>query len=260
MATEHGEVCRKILLNNLEKLQKANPAFSMRMLAQKLEISHSFLSRILSGKAKLPASLIDGLVVNLKIDQFEAATLKTQPESSSSASSIKGADTSSYASAPEAHVRIMRKWWNLAILDLLTCETNIRYTEETIPLFIPISKEDAKASIAELSEIGLIERTADGLRKTDEKLRLPTRGPNEHTRAFYQQTLRLASDQLNKTSVKDYENRLILGLTCAVNPQNIPLVKQKLAATLRECAELLSEGDCTDVFLVQGQMFSLLKS
>ena len=106
---------------------------------------------------------------------------------------------------------------------------------------IPLTKAEVQASITELSQLGLVEKTADGLRKTNEKLRLPTRGPNDHTRVFYQQTLQLAMAQLKKNSPKDHEKRLILGFTCAANPQNIPQAKQRLAAALRDCAELLAE-------------------
>lgn len=250
-----------ILKRHFEKLRKQNKAFSLRSLAMKLKVSHSFLSRILSGKVKVPHALLDKLIEVLKIDSIDASNLKFffEKDISVLSQALGQQNTIDYEPFPESHIKIMRKWWNMAILDLLTCDIDTPFTIDNLHLFLPVPATEMKDSINELISLGLIKIENTLLKKSSTKVRFPARGPNEYTRAFYLQTLSLAAAELKKTSQEAYQNRSILGFTCAVNRKNIPLAKQKLAAALRNCAETLADGTCDDVFLVQGQMFSVLK-
>jgi len=250
-----------ILKRHFEKLRKQNKAFSLRSLAMKLEVSHSFLSRVFSGKAKVPYALLDKLIEALKVDSIDATNLKLffEKDTAVLSQALGQQNTVDYETFPESHIKIMRKWWNMAILDLLTCDIDTPFTIDNLHLFLPVPAIEIKDSVNELIILGLIKIENNLLKKGSTKVRFPARGPNEYTRAFYLQTLSLAAAELNKTSQEDYQNRSILGFTCAVNRKNIPLAKQKLAAALRNCAETLANGDCDDVFLVQGQMFSVLK-
>lgn len=252
----------EILKRHFEKLKKQNKSFSIRSLAQKLNISHSFLSRVLSGKIKPPRSLIDKLINVLKIDSIDASNLKVffEKDLSLISKALGQQNTIDYESFPDSHIKIMRKWWNMAILDLITCDFNEPITTSNLHLYLPVPEVEIRNSIKELEALGLIKIENNVLMKSSLKVRFPARGPNEFTRAFYTQTLSLATNELKKTKPVDYENRLILGFTCAVNKKNIPLAKQKLAAALRECAETLADDSCDDVFIVQGQIFSILKN
>ncbi len=252
----------EILKRHLAKLKKQNRAFSLRSLAAKVDVSHTFLSRVLNGKAKLPRTLVEDLITTLKIDVIDATTLRSlfEPQEQQAHRSLNFQDTSNYEVLPEGHLRIMRKWWNLAILDLLTCELPTTLTADNIHLFLPVSQSEIRKSIDELISLGLVKIENKRLQKGSTFVRIPARGPNEFTRSFYRQTLSLAAKELDRTSVEAYNSRSILGFTCAVNSRNIPVAKQRFAAGLRECVKILSEGDCDELFLVQGQMFSVLKS
>jgi len=259
----------EILKRHFEKLKRQNKKFSLRSLASKLEISHSFLSRLLKDQALIPIALLDPLIEFLKIDPLESENLKRIVVERRAglksgdviyAASTPASDPKDFINLPEKQLHIMRKWWNFAIMDLLTCQLSLRFTPEVIAAMLPIPTEEIMNSLTELTNIGLIKQQNDGAYvKTEAKIRFPTRGPNPHTREFYRQGLQLAKEELNRTSEQDFSNRLILGFSCSANRKNIPLAKQKLAAALRECALLLSEGVCDDVFFVQGQMFSVLK-
>lgn len=253
MKTESA-VKAKILKRHFEKAKKANRAFSLRALADKVGVSHAFLSRVLNGKSKAPDALIMKLIAALKIDPVDQANLQPQPMRT-----VGDVASGDYENFPETHLKVMRKWWNLALLDLLTCELPTKLTEENIHLFLPVPKSEIQSSIRELESLGLIAVKDGRLSKTAQNLRIASRGPNPSTKAFYEQTLTLAKDQLKKTSAEDYVNRTIVGFTCAVDRKNIPLVKQKLVAALRDCVLTLADGTCDDVFLVQAQMFSVLK-
>lgn len=251
-----------ILKKHFEKLKKQNKSFSLRSLALKLNVSHSFLSRIFSGKAKVPHSFIDKLSIVLKIDPIDVSNLKLFYEKDMDLinKALGQQNTTEYEVFPESYIKIMRKWWNLAILDLLTCDFKEPLSINNLHSFLPIPEEEIKKSLEELISLGLVKIENNILKKGSSKVRFPARGPNEYTKAFYTQTLSLAAAELKKANPENYENRLILGFTCAVNRKNIPLAKQKLAAALRECAEILSDDKCDDLYIVQGQLFSLLKN
>ncbi|MBK7959754.1 MAG: DUF4423 domain-containing protein [Bdellovibrionales bacterium] len=87
----------------------------------------------------------------------------------------------------------------------------------------------------------------------------PDERPESKHANFYKKTLQLAQTELLRTAQEDFERRLITSISCAVNPSQIPLAKQRLAEALREVRDILTEGECTDVFFLQAQLFSVLK-
>ena len=254
----------KLIRKHYLKLKKANSKLSIRALAPKLDVSHTFLNKILNGSAKVPINKISKLIEVFKIDQIDAENLKklvikeklNTEIKFSSESNEKG--TQDYENIPESHISLMFQWWNLAILDLITCDLNCNYNSETISLLLPIGKQDIEASLEKLEKFGLIQKQKYTYIKTSTKLRFSTTGPTPATKEFYRQCLNLANKELNKTTQSSYENRLVLGFTCAANKKQIPIAKQQLAAALRNCAETLAQGECDDVFIVQGQLFSVL--
>lgn len=257
----------QILKLHLEKIKKQNPRFSIRALANKLEISHSFLVRIFGDKAQVPAKLLPHLIDSLKIDEFSAKQLTTAIANKKSMkfreyNTIPQNESNEDVLAlqiPENHLFLLKKWWNFAILDLLTCNLNVKYTVEVISRLIPVSYDDIKESLSELKRLGLVKESMGAYTKADKDIFFPTRGVSDFTRVFYKQTLKLAEMKLDEREQDDFDRRLIMGFSCAVNKKNIPQAKQKLAAALKECALLLADGECDDVYFVQGQLFSVLK-
>lgn len=244
-----------VLKRHFDKLKKQNRLFSIRSLALKVGVSHSFLSRVFAGKSKASGRLLDKLISALKIDHIDAALLKPV----NAVSSLARAETLKYQTFPESHLRVMRKWWNLALLDLLTCDLSTDLTIGNLHLFLPIPEDQIQSSVDELRSLGLLKVEKGVLKKAVQRLRIPARGPNDYTKAFYEQTLTLAKEELGRTNRERFESRTIVGFTCAVNRQKLPEVRQKLVAALRDVVATLSEGRCDDVYLVQAQMFSVLK-
>lgn len=257
----------EILTSHLKKIQKQNPRFSIRALASKLEVSHSFLVRIFGDKASVPAKLLPLLIDNLKIDEFGAKQLATAIANKKSIKfqqynpSNKNESSEDVLSlqVPENHLFLLKKWWNFAILDLLTCDLNVKYTAEVIARLLPVPIDEIQESLSELKRLGLVKESMRAYSKTDKDIFFPTRGVSEFTRVFYKQTLRLAESKLDEREQEDFNRRLIMGFSCAVNRKNIPRAKQKLAEALKECALMLADGACDDVYFVQGQLFSVLK-
>lgn len=60
-----------------------------------------------------------------------------------------------------------------------------------------------------------------------------------------------------KTSKNDFERRLISGITVAVNPHKVEQCKKMLDETLHQVSLILSEGECTEVYQMNIQLFPL---
>lgn len=253
-----------ILKSNLKKLQKENPKFSIRALGAKIGISHPFLTNILSGKKSLPLSRLSQVCTILKIDNFDRIELENclRHEKMGIAVTVPLKEKSRKTHEellPDSYLRIFRYWWNFAILDLLSCRTEDGLPKAELLRRLPIGAADLNISLNELTQMKLVSQKGDNFYKTEKHLRIPTRGPSALTRNFYKTTLGLAQKELDKTDPTAFEKRLIMGMSCAVNPAQIPKAKKRLADALAEVRDILTEGDCTEVYFLQAQLFSVLK-
>lgn len=255
----------EILSAHLKKLQKENPKFSARSLSLKLGLSPAFLTNVLSGKTPLPMKRLESFCQILKIDEFDKQEIKERlvlekldlPHMIDR--SIAKKSNTHQELLPEGQFRLMRYWWNFAILDLLTCFNSKGFTKTEILSSIPVQETALDISLNELLQMNLIHQKDGFYFKTEEHLKLPTRGPNPVTRNFYKSVLTLAQQALDKTDQEDFEKRLITTLSCSVNPTQVPKAKMKLAEALAEIRDILTEGECTDVYFLQAQLFSVLK-
>lgn len=255
----------EILTSHLKKIQKENPKFSIRALGNKLNLSHSFLINILNGKRPLPLRRLEHICEVLKIDEFDQNLIKRQLileknlVLSSTIETPQSKEKNEVELLPENHLKILRQWWNLALLDFIACFNESGISKNMILEKIPATEYDINISLNELQRLKLIEKKNDRFIKTQKHLKISTRGPQPITRHFYKMALQLASQTLDKTDQTSFNQRLITTVSCSVNPAQIPKARIKLAEALAEVRDILSEGDCTDVFFLQAQMFSVLK-
>lgn len=257
---------KDILNRHLRKLQKENPRFSIRSLSLKVGLSHTFMANVLSGKKLLPLNRLEKLCEVLKIDELDHNELKKYIRlEKSNLTEIAGSEIKTPTSRtkeellPENHIRVMRYWWNLAILELLSCYPETGLAKAVLLTRIPVQEFELDISLNELRQLQLIRQDKDCFFKTENHLKIPTRGPNPITRQFYKSALTLAQKELDKTQQQDFEKRFITGVSCAVNPSQIPKAKQKLAEALAEIRDILTEGECSEVYFLQAQLFSVLK-
>jgi hypothetical protein len=57
---------------------------------------------------------------------------------------------------------------------------------------------------------------------------------------------------------ESFERRLITGISIAANPENLDRARDILLAALHEVASVLSEGECTELYHLNAQLFSVL--
>ncbi len=61
------------------------------------------------------------------------------------------------------------------------------------------------------------------------------------------------------TTEKDFDHRLITGLTVGGDPKKLPEARKRLMSALYEIAEFLADGDNSEVFHLGSQLFPLTK-
>ncbi|MGZ3826991.1 MAG: TIGR02147 family protein [Bdellovibrio sp.] len=249
---------------SIQRKQKKNPNYSIRKLAQDIDLSHSFISQVLSGKKQFPMERLDDLVKALELDEFALrrfveSIVETQMQEWKTKSKTLDkylkqdfSKTSSsvrvYNELPLSKMTLINPWYNMAVLDLVVSE-DFRVNYKWLAERLQISTAQAQSAWSFLKENKFVEEKDGRWKKSEQYLRLPVLKSSEPIRQHYLQVLDRIEDQLkNKSSESDLGRRLIVGATCTANQQKLSEVKQYLEDSLYVAAEELAEGPCTDVY------------
>lgn len=264
-----------LLYRAFVRLNSANPKFSLRLLAQKVEVSHSYLSKIFNGKAPVTKDLIEPLCDVLKIDEIE----KTQIYRTFSHELLQKELGEAYSSLPiasketapdftqyhhctdEAALWLIRNWYHIAIMDFIDC-VNFRNDKQWIAQRLQIKEAQVENTITRLIAYGFVAADADGkLSKTEMKVRIPTLRSSPEVRAYHQSHIENAVHHLKTAhSLEDYQARLISGVSFSADPAQLEKAKQILNDAIYAAAELLASGhNCTEVYQINLQLFPLTK-
>ena len=247
------------------RLRKTAPGYSLRRLASQLKIAPSFLSDIFKGKKPLPPKYLASVAKHLELDEIaleklKFALLKEQcaPELASVLAQVKRKEPSLIGIPGEEVARdqfaLLHAWYLLPLLDLTTCE-GFSDDPDWIASKLGITSEQARGAWRILLELGCVAKTEKGWTKSTEHIRFPSKKSEPVIRDYHARALELAKAQLKKTSERDFAERLISGMSVAVNPAKIEEARQRLQAAIVEVSQILTEGPCTEVFQVQAQMF-----
>lgn len=257
----------KLLKTYFERKKAARPGFTLRNFAKILKVAPSFASRLLTGQKAIPLSRLDELAEVLELDPTALRHLKRALVEETL--KIHGLDveelldiqaTKKYQLAPKSQFSVLNPWYHIAIMDLTTC-SNFKKDNDWIAKRLKISKYQVEESIRLLIQQGLLSETKKGYTKVKEKIRLSLNESNIEIRKFHAQMIEKAKEELLKNTTKaSFDRREISGITIAANPKNIAKARQRLVEALHEVAEIISEGECTDLFQLNTQLFSLLSS
>lgn len=258
----------EILKFHFDRKKETKPGFSLRVASKSMAISPSFFSAVMNGKKSLPNARVAEICKALDLDGAAAAELidavareqigslgLDQP----AASEIKNESLRSFVQLANSKFSLLNPWYNIAILDLSTCD---HFQKE--PLWIAaqlgLSRYQVTESLRKLVEHGLLIETPSGFEKVDKKIRLALNSSHAEIRKFHLEMIKKAqSELLEKTTKQDFDLREISGITIAANPKNIARARQIILAAVHEAADVLAEGECTDLFQINTQLFSLLK-
>lgn len=256
----------KLLKNAFDRQKKMNSDLSLRSLAEKLRISPGFLSKVFSGQKGLTPALAEKLCLHLRMDSLQKDQMMVYLQENLLQKKFgKGPEIKNKKSVQSLQEMVLMsddaewllaKWYRLPILDLATCK-DFQSDPAWIAHRLDISEAEAGEALDKLEKYGFLSRNASGqLIKTHELLRFPAKFSKAIIRDFHTLQMKRAMNYMNQnTDQSSFHKRLIAGLGVAVNPTNIEKAKTILHQALYEAAEILQEGDCSEVYQLNLQMF-----
>lgn len=257
----------KILKKYFQLKQKHNPRFSLRSLAKKLGVSPTHVSHILAGKKLVGDKLLSSLLKNFFIDDFAKneflrALALDRIALSPLRSVLESLNTRSLKNFTPYIVEkdsVLQKWYYVALLDLMTCD-HFKMDISWIAKQLGVTQSEAVEAVHVLTSAQLIEEKEGLFVKSEKYLRVTHSMSTQTIRQFHTQMIEQALHHLNHhTTPRDVKNRLISGITVAVNPKNLQRAIDHIDKALHETVDILTEGPCTEVYQLNNQLFPLTK-
>ena len=233
------------------KLQK-NPQFSLRAFARSLDVSHTLLSLVLSGKRKPSRDLTLKIIAKLNL---------TENSKNMVMESLDAQEVAQVAQEKNKHqisldqFSLISEWQHYAILSLLEVP-NAKLDPIWIGKRLGISSLLARVAIERLQRMEIIEEVSKGVWKQKiGPIVVENKVSTSSTRKFQRQLMKKAVDSLENDPIelRDFSN-----ITFAMNPKHIPYALQKIREFRRKlCNELEVFGDQTEVYNLSVQIFPL---
>ncbi len=258
------------ILNRYARRKKEIYGVSLRSLSTQLDISPSFLSRILSGKKPVPYALLLKMHKVFDIDPEVFESIRTahvdyisdtqQSLAARGHRKVKTELQNWELSKPNSY-KILRNWYYIAILEYVSLNS-FDGSSVSIANHFGLSIEATEVALRELCSLELIVKTEnEKWKKTQKKLRWSSSIPTEEIGNFHQVMMNKAKEQLLVRNQKAFERRLITGVTFTISSKKVKLAKKRLNEFIHELANELMDEDSSDaeVYQLAAQLFPLSK-
>jgi uncharacterized protein (TIGR02147 family) len=233
---------RTFLNAHLQESKKKNQAFSLRAYAQKLAVTPSYLSEILSGKKNLSLTRAVAIAGLLELDKREQEYFLSLVEVEDSKNkkahgALKGRVDNFYKPLPRnlAEVfqyRMLSEWYVIPVLEILTTQ-DFAGTNDDVAKILGISPMQVDEAVNILTQLQVIAKSAGNLwRRTDKHVMLASDSHNKALKKFH-------STMLEKTQRALYDQtpqeRYTGSETLMVDPAQLP----EAQAIINECLDRL---------------------
>ena len=155
--------------------------------------------------------------------------------------------------------KLLHGWYHLPILDLTTCAHFVP-DPKWISKQLGIPVFTVQDAVERLERLGLLKINGDRWEKTHKKLEIQSKTSKSGVRAFHKTMIEKGLKAFEDTSKEAFLKRRINSLTVAVNPNNFQQAIECIEKFQKELIDTLSEGDCTELYQFNFQLFSLLKN
>lgn len=258
----------RLLTEFYERKKASRGSFSLRTFARAMKISPSFACAMMQGKKPIPLARLDQISKILELDllalnQLRRALAQQVLDEHHISIDVEGPlvqkASKKYRPAPRSQFSILSSWYHVAILDLCTC-AHFEKNNKWIAAQLGITPYQVDFALKQLLDLGVLVETENGYKKMNSKIRLASHESHSDIRRFHSQMIEKAQEELKtKTSVEDFQRREITGITIAANPKYVEKARLRLTEALHEVAEILAEGEATDLYQINAQLFTLLK-
>jgi uncharacterized protein (TIGR02147 family) len=251
----------------LTKKKETTPGFSLRTLAKRLSISHSFLSRMLNGKKPIPLVLLPRFQLALDIENEVFERIRKSFEGAQDSpvhvptKTVVNSAIEDWELTGKKILKILRNWFYVAILDL-TLLKDFDGSTDMICRRLGISTTAAEVAIRELLALGFLKTAIDGrLLKSGRKLHFGSAVSRKEIRQFHKLYLKKSEEQLDTaTKPEDFARRLISGITLTVPQNRVSYAKTRIWEFMHELSNELTSEEGDDVYQLGVQFFPLTKT
>ena len=237
--------------------QRKNAAYSLRAFAKDLEIDSSNLSAIFQRKRGLPYSRAGQIAKRLKLSPkesalFVASTMRKQMR----LDSIKVKDDAKKYLLEDKYYKIISEWEYYALLQLLQTK-GFNPSADWIAKRLGISESRTIQVLRNLIDLEFIkEDSKKGYVRLSPSLETSEDIESQALQISHIESLNLGKEKLEKVAVdlRDYSS-----ITIAINPEKIPEAKAVVREFQEKLYALLSQGEKTEVYQFNCQLFPLTR-
>lgn len=246
-----------------------NHAYSVSAFARDIGVSQSLLSLVLRGKRRLTVNQARKISILLNLDKSrEQELLDAAQMNSARAGRVKTKIENAWteresrkASAVEIEkFTAVAKWYHFPILTLITTKT-FKNNHTWIAKRLGISAFEAKEALERLKSLGLIAEVDGKLRLTKQNVEVLPKKSELAVREHHNQMMNQAREVMaSQTAEKQWLAREISGLSMGVDPSKMPQAKELVRKFKEDIAALMTEGEATEVYQLNVQLFPLTRS
>lgn len=246
-----------ILKKSWVRLRNKEPQFwSLRQVAREARVSPGYLSKIFSKQKGLTLKLARKLIEILRIDDVnKESILSSFGQVKLDKEKFELPEMEAFELPAEESEWLLGKWYRLPLLDLMTVD-GFENDPQWMANKLGVNVGDIKDSLCKLIEAELAFCDEHGnYKKVHSKIRFPTVISKKSIREYHKSQMQRAILELGKVTPKEFNQRLIVGLSVASNPEKLEEVKNFLHLALYRAAEMLSNGECNEVYQLNIQLF-----
>lgn len=242
---------RDVLLAELDRRRARNSMYSLRAFSRDLGIGLGSLSEVLSGKRDLSKSNVLKILQSIEVSKEQKELLLNKDKTSKN--QINPQDE--YQLLLEDQFKLISDWYYLAILNLAKIKKN-KANADWIAERLGVENYRVIEALERLQRLGLLSIEKNKLVRTAQPLTTSRDLPSTAIRKHHAQNLLLAEQSLHRDEV---QLREFGSVTMPVNMKNLPKLKELLLKTRKKAADLLEEGETTEVYTLSFQLFPLTK-
>ncbi len=261
---------RRWLMTGFSARRRRNSAYSLRAFARDLGTTATTLSEVLNRKRGLSDVLATRFAKGLGLSDSEATLFRALVKAEHARGRAERAQAQKeivawqegggalvggeYREMTSDFFDVVADWQHFAALELF--ETKGFSGEATeVAARLNLSEVEARATLARLEKVGLLERVGERLRPSEDFTASTSGIPSEAIRRNHRQILGKALDALETQSV---EERDFGQITLAIDPADLPKAKELLKKFRRELGETLGLGpQKSRVYCLAMQLFAL---
>jgi uncharacterized protein (TIGR02147 family) len=234
------------LSQKLEDVQKKNPRFSMRALAQKAGISPGRLNEIFHGRRPLSDHYLNKITYGLGLNHNDAATLAKFV-------SVRAKRMNSQKVLQQQELQMVTDWVPYAILNLMKTE-DFESTPEWMAKRLALPVEQVQTCLDLLMSLKIIKWKNERLTRVPEQFTTTADIPSSAIIQGLSAHLNKATDVLANTPppVRSYTT-----ITMPTNVEKLEEAKQLIHQFRRKLCLLLEDGPKTEVYSLNIQLYPL---